>query len=95
MAKQFIILLSVISLIYGQQNHITQSNPCEEAVRDAKNDVEKWLWIEAGFRAFRISKKLSKKLMILVLNFVLLVGTHIQLWPYLGVRYIKKELKMA
>ena len=62
MAKQFIILLSVISLIYWQQKHITQSNPCEEAARDAKNDVEKWLWIEAGFRAFRISKKLLKKL---------------------------------
>ena len=62
MAKQFIIFLSIISLIYGQQKHITQSNPCEEAAIDAKNDVEKWLWVEAGFRAFRISKKLSKKL---------------------------------
>ena len=62
MAKQFIIFLSVINLIYGQQKHITQSNPCEEATIDAKNDVEKWLWVEAGFRAFRISKKLSKKL---------------------------------
>ena len=62
MAKQFIIFLSVINLIYGQQKHITQSNPCEEAAIDAKNDVEKWLWIESGFRAFRISKRLSKKL---------------------------------
>ena len=62
MAKQFIIFLTVINLIYGQQKHITQSNPCEEAAIDAKNDVEKWLWVEAGFRAFRISKKLSKKL---------------------------------
>tara|TARA_B100001094_G_scaffold76932_1_gene73283 strand:+ start:3780 stop:4148 length:369 start_codon:yes stop_codon:yes gene_type:complete len=62
MVKQLTILFSVISLIYGQQKHITQSNPCEEAAIDAKNDVEKWLWIEAGFRAFRISKKLSKKL---------------------------------
>ena len=62
MAKQFIIFLSLINLIYGQQKHITQSNPCEEAAIDAKNDVEKWLWVEAGFRAFRISKKLSKKL---------------------------------
>ena len=41
MAKQFIIFLSVINLIYGQQKHITQSNPCEEAAIDAKNDVEK------------------------------------------------------
>ena len=62
MAKQFIIFLSVMNLIYGQQKHITQSNPCEEAAIDAKNDVEKWLWIESGFRAFRISKRLSKKL---------------------------------
>ncbi len=62
MAKQFIIFLSVMNLIYGQQKHITQSNPCEEAALDAKNDVEKWLWIESGFRAFRISKRLSKKL---------------------------------
>ena len=62
MAKQFIIFLTVINLIYGQQKHITQSNPCEEAAIDAKNDVEKWLWIESGFRAFRISKRLSKKL---------------------------------
>tara|TARA_A100001011_G_scaffold207698_1_gene215900 strand:- start:1269 stop:1637 length:369 start_codon:yes stop_codon:yes gene_type:complete len=62
MAKQFIIFLSLINLIYGQQKHITQINPCEEAAIDAKNDVEKWLWVEAGFRAFRISKKLSKKL---------------------------------
>ena len=46
MAKQFIIFLTVINLIYGQQKHITQSNPCEEAAIDAKNDVEKWLWIE-------------------------------------------------
>ena len=51
-----------MNLIYGQQKHITQSNPCEEATIDAKNDVEKWLWIESGFRAFRISKILSKKL---------------------------------
>ena len=62
MAKQFIIFLSVMNLIYGQQKHIYQSNPCEEATKDAKNDVEKWLWIESGFRAFRISKRLSKKL---------------------------------
>ena len=62
MTKQFIIFLTVINLIYGQQKHITQSNPCEEAAIDAKNDVEKWLWIESGFRAFRISKRLSKKL---------------------------------
>ena len=62
MAIQFIIFLSVINLIYGQQKHINQSNPCEEASIDAKNDVEKWLWIESGFRAFRISKRLSKKL---------------------------------
>ena len=62
MAKQFIIFLSIINLIYGQQKHITQSNPCEEAAIDAKKDVEKWLWIESGFRAFRISKRLSKKL---------------------------------
>ena len=62
MAKQFIICLSVMNLIYGQQKYITQSNPCEEAAIDAKNDVEKWLWIESGFRAFRISKRLSKKL---------------------------------
>ena len=62
MAKQFIIFLSVMNLIYGQQKYITQSNPCEEAAIDAKNDVEKWLWIESGFRAFRISKILSKKL---------------------------------
>lgn len=62
MAKQFIIFLSVINLIYGQQKHITQSNPCEEAAIDAKKDVEKWLWVEAGFMAFWISKKLSKKL---------------------------------
>ena len=60
MVKQLTILFSVISLIYGQQKHITQSNPCEDAAIDAKNDVEKWLWIEAGFRAFRRSKKLSK-----------------------------------
>ena len=62
MPKRFIIFLSVINLIYGQQKHIIQSNPCDEAVMDAKNDVEKWLWIEAGFRAFRISKRLSKRL---------------------------------
>jgi len=62
MAKQFITFLSVMNLIYGQQKHITQSNPCEEAAIDAKNDVEKWLWIESGFRAFGISKRLSKKL---------------------------------
>ena len=62
MAKQFIIFLSIMNLIYGQQKHITQSNPCEEAAIDAKKDVEKWLWIESGFRAFRISKRLSKKL---------------------------------
>ena len=43
MAKQFIIFLSVMNLIYGQQKHITQSNPCEEATLDAKNDVEKWI----------------------------------------------------
>ena len=51
-----------MNLIYGQQKHITQSNPCEEAAIDAKNDVEKWLWIESGFRAFRISRMLSKQL---------------------------------
>ena len=62
MSKQFIIFLSVINLIYGQQKHIIQSNPCEEAAIDAKNDVEKWLWIESGFRAFRISRMLSKQL---------------------------------
>ena len=62
MTKQFIIFLSVINLIYGQQKHITQSNPCEQAAIDAKNDVEKWLWIESGFRAFRISRMLSKQL---------------------------------
>ena len=62
MVIQFIIFLSVINLIYGQQKHITQSDPCEKAAIDAKNDVEKWLWIESGFRAFRISKRLSKKL---------------------------------
>ena len=62
MPKRFIIFLSVINLIYGQQKHIIQSNPCDEAVMDAKNDVEKWLWIESGFRAFRISKRLAKKL---------------------------------
>ena len=56
------MFLSVINLIYGQQKHITQSDPCEKAAIDAKNDVEKWLWIESGFRAFRISKRLSKKL---------------------------------
>ena len=32
-----------MNLIYGQQKHITQSNPCEEAALDAKNDVEKWI----------------------------------------------------
>ena len=58
MAKQFIIFLSVMNLIYGQQKYITQSNPCEEAAIDAKNDVEKWLWIESGFMAFRISKRI-------------------------------------
>tara|TARA_A100001011_G_scaffold255508_1_gene263763 strand:+ start:71 stop:304 length:234 start_codon:yes stop_codon:yes gene_type:complete len=62
MSKQFIIFLSVINLIYGQQKHIIQSNPCEEAAIDAKNDVEKWLWIESGFRSFRISRMLSKQL---------------------------------
>ena len=62
MAKQFIIFLSVINLIYGQQKHIIQSNPFEEAAIDAKNDVEKWLWIESGFRSFRISRMLSKQL---------------------------------
>ena len=62
MAIQFIMFLSVINLIYGKQKHITQSDPCEKAAIDAKNDVEKWLWIESGFRAFRISKRLSKKL---------------------------------
>tara|TARA_B100000214_G_scaffold303904_1_gene234656 strand:- start:737 stop:1114 length:378 start_codon:yes stop_codon:yes gene_type:complete len=62
MAKQFIIFLSVINLIYAQQKQVTQSNPCDVAAIDAKNDVEKWLWIEAGFRAFRVSKRLSKKL---------------------------------
>ena len=62
MIKQFITLLLVTSLIYGQQKHITQSNPCEEAAIDAKNDVEKWLWIESGFKAFWVSNKLSKQL---------------------------------
>ena len=62
MAIQFIMFLSVINLIYGKQKHITQSDPCEKAAIDAKNDVEKWLWIESGFRAFRISKRLSNKL---------------------------------
>ena len=62
MIKRLIILLSVTNLIYGQQNHSIEVNPCDQAAIDAKNDVEKWLWIESGFKSFWVSNKLSKQL---------------------------------
>ena len=62
MIKRLIILLLVTNLIYGQQNHSIEGNPCDQAAIDAKNDVEKWLWIESGFKAFWVSNKLSKHL---------------------------------
>ena len=62
MIKRLLILLLVTSLVYGQQNHNIEDNPCNQASIDAKNDVNKWLWIESGFKAFWVSNKLSNQL---------------------------------
>ena len=62
MVQRFTTLLLVISLINGQQNQIVEENPCDQATTDAKNDVEKWLWIEIGIRTGRFSSKLSESL---------------------------------
>ena len=52
----------MISLINGQQNQIVEGNPCDQATTDEKDDVEKWLWIETGFRTGLFSSKLSESL---------------------------------
>ena len=52
----------MISLINGQQKQIVERNPCDQVTTDAKNDVEKWLWIEIGIRTGRFSSKLSESL---------------------------------
>ena len=62
MFRTIIILLFLISLINGQQKEIIESNPCEQAVIDAQNDVDKWLWIQTGLTARLFSNKLAKSL---------------------------------
>ena len=62
MIKRLLILLLVTSLVYGQQNPSIEDNPCNQPSIDAKNDVNKWLWIESGFKAFWVSNKLSNQL---------------------------------
>ena len=62
MFRIIIILLFLISLINEQQKEIIESNPCEQAVIDAQNDVDKWLWIQTGLAARLFSNKLAKSL---------------------------------
>ena len=62
MIKRFTTLLLTINLINGQQNQIGEGNPCDQATTDAKNEVEKWLWVETGFMTGLYSSKLSESL---------------------------------
>ena len=62
MFRIIIILLFLISLINGQQKEIIESNPCEQAVINAQNDVDKWLWIQTGLTARLFSNKLAESL---------------------------------
>ena len=49
-------------MINGQQKQIVEYNPCEQAVVDAQNDIDKWLWFQTGLAAGLFSNKLAQSL---------------------------------
>ena len=59
---RYISLLLVIGLAWGQQTLKDTSNAFTQAEIDAKNDVNRSLWVKAGFTSRSLTNKLANLL---------------------------------
>ena len=59
---RYISLLLVIGLAWGQQTSKDTSNAYIHAEIDAKNDVNRSLWVKAGFTSGSLTNKLANSL---------------------------------